>query len=172
MQLPESTLVGMETGISERSAAWGRRAVLAVLAVLVLAGGLGLLGVHTTTDTATEGDWQLSVQHAVVARAGLDVPWVVTVRHPGGFGKTVTIAVTADYFDIYETQGFEPQPSSEVRDGDTRYLTFDTAPGDTFRVSYDAYVQPSSQQGRDATVSVMDQGVAVASVHISTHLLP
>jgi hypothetical protein len=39
-------------------------------------------------------------------------------------------------------------------------------------VAYDAYVQPASQQGKNATVSVIDQGAPVASVHISTHLLP
>ncbi len=57
-------------------------------------------------------------------------------------------------------------------DADTLYLTFDTPPGDTFTVSCDAYIRPASQQGRDATVAVLDHGVAVASVHIHTHLLP
>lgn len=172
MDLPESTLVGLETGTRERSAAWGRRVVLAVMTAMVLAGATGLLGVRSATSTADDGTWHLSVEHPTVARAGLDVPWQATVQHSGGFGKTLTLAVTGDYFDIYETQGFHPDPSSTTRDGDTLYLTFDTPPGDIFTVSYDAYIQPASQQGRDATVAVLEHGAAVASVHISTHLLP
>ena len=172
-RLPESTLVGLETGERELSAAWGRRVVLAAMSALVLAGALGLLGVRTETSTATDGTWHLSVEHASVARAGLDVPWQATVVHPGGFGKTLTLAVTGDYFDIYETQGFHPEPSATTRDAHTLYLTFDTPPsGDVFTVAYDAYIQPASQQGRDATVAVLDHGATVASVHIDTHLLP
>jgi hypothetical protein len=172
MPLPDSTLVGLETGAQERPSTWGRRVVLALLSVLVLAGAAGLLGVRTETTSAGAGVWHLGVEHATVARAGLDVPWNVTVEHAGGFGKTITLAVTADYLDIYETQGFHPEPSSSVRDADTLYLTFDSPPGDTFTLAYDAYIQPASQQGRDATVSVIDRGVPVASVHITTHLLP
>ena len=122
MKLPESTLVGLETGTRERSAAWGRRVVLAAMTAMVLAGAGGLLGVRSATSSATDGTWHLSVEHATVARAGLDVPWQATVQHSGGFGKTLTLAVTGDYLDIYETQGFHPDPSSSTRDGDTLYL--------------------------------------------------
>lgn len=173
VSLPGTTMVGLETGAQDRTAAWGRRVVLAGMAALVLAGAVGLLGVRTGTSTADNGTWHLSVEYASIARAGLDVPWQATVVHPGGFGKTLTLAVTGDYFDIYETQGFHPEPSAATRDAHTLYLTFDTPPsGDVFTVSYDAYIQPASQQGRDATVSVLDHGATVASAHIDTHLLP
>lgn len=108
-----------------------------------------------------------------MARAGLDVPFAVTVSHAGGFAKTLTIAVTGAYFDIYETQGFTPEPSSEVRDGETLYLTFDSPPGDTFRFSYDAYIQPSSQQGRSGEVSLLSgDGSRLVTVPFRTRLLP
>lgn len=166
-------MTGLDTGRQERGALWVRRAGLCVLLAFVLAGVTGLLGVRTGTSTASGNGYDLSVTYASVARAGLDVPWQVTVSHPGGFGKEVVLAVTGDYFDIYETQGFTPDPSSGVRDADTLYLTFDAPDGDVLRVSYDAYIQPSAQVGREATVSVVDADLRpLTSVDIDTHLVP
>ena len=171
--MPDATLSGIESRREGTIAAWGRRGVLAVLLVFVLAGGGGLLGVRTATGTAEGAGYALRVDHARVARAGLDVPWQVSVTREGGFEKTITLAVTGDYFDIYETQGFTPDPSTSRRDADTLYLTFDSPPGDTFTVSYDAYIQPSSQRGRAASVSVVDAALEpVVTVDIDTVLLP
>jgi len=171
--MPDSTLTGLESHQQEQTAIWGRRAFLGVLLVVVLAGALGLLGVRTSTATDAGGGYELAVDHATVARAGLDVPLQVTVTHEGGFDKTLTLAVTGDYFDMYETQGFTPEPSAAVRDASTLYLTFDAPEGDTFVVDYDAYIQPSSQRGEGATVSLVDADLQpLASVDIDTFLLP
>jgi hypothetical protein len=153
-------------------ALWARRAMLVVLAAAVLAALLGLLGVHTSTATASGGGYTMSLRYPAVARAGLDIEWQVTVRHPGGFGKEVTLGVTGDYFDIFETQGFHPEPSAETRDGRTLYLTFDAPPGDTLVVYYDAYIQPASQQGKSARVAVLDHGRPAAWIDYRTRLLP
>ena len=60
-----------------------------------------------------------------------------------------------------------------MRDATTLYLTFDAPDGDVFTVDYDAYIQPSSQVGRDATVSVVDSELRpLVSVAIDTRLLP
>jgi len=64
-----------------------------------------------------------------MARAGLDTPWQVTVTRPGGLGKQVTLAITGDYFTIFETQGFHPEPADETRNAHTLYLTFTAPPG-------------------------------------------
>ena len=173
MRIPDSTLTGFESPRQERLALGGRRSILALLLVIVLAGISGLLGVRSSTATDEGGGYELSVDHASIARAGLDVPWQVTVTHEGGFEKTITLAVTGNYFDVYETQGFTPEPSSSIRDAETLYLTFDAPQNDTFTVDYDAYIQPSSQRGRAATVSVVDADLRpLASVDIDTHLLP
>ena len=171
--MPDSTLTGFETHRDEPTAVWGRRAVLTLLLVIVLAGVSGLLGVRTSTSNHVRGGYTLNVDHASISRAGLDVPWEVTVTREGGFEKTITLAVTGDYFDIYETQGFTPEPSAAVRDADTLYLTFDAPAGDTFTVDYDAYIQPASQRGASATVSVVDADLQpVVSVDLDTWLLP
>lgn len=151
---------------------WARRLMLGVLALVVLADLVGLLGVHTSSATTTRDGYRLSLRYPDIARAGLDVQWQVTVSHPGGFGKEVVLAVTGDYFDIFETQGFHPQPSAETRDGHTLYLTFDAPPGDTLVVYYDAYIQPASQQGKSARVAVLDHGTPAAWIDYRTRLVP
>jgi hypothetical protein len=166
------TIDGLETRGQGALAIWSRRGYLTLLLVVVAAGVDGLLGVRTVTDSADEAAWSVTFTHAGVARAGLDVPWRVTVHHDGGFGKELTLAVTADYFDIYEEQGFRPEPAESTRDGDTLFLTFTAPLGDTFVLDYDAYVQPSAQRGRAGTLSVMDDGARVATVDFDTRLLP
>ncbi|HET6938266.1 MAG TPA: hypothetical protein VFI19_06665 [Nocardioides sp.] len=171
--MPATTLEGLETRRQDIAGAWWRRVFMTVLAVVIAAGLAGLLGVREATAEASENGWSLRLQYAATARAGLDVPFIVTVRHAGGLGKQVSLALTGDHLDIYETQGFHPEPSDETRDGATLYLTFDAPPdGDTLVVSYDAYIQPAAQRGRDATLGVMDAGRQVAVVDVRTRLLP
>ncbi len=99
-----------------RPTGW-RRILVGLLVLIVGAGATGLLGVHSTTGTGSGDGYEVTVEYAAVARAGLDVPWQVQVRRAGGFGGPVTLAVTADYFDIYEEQGLDPQPTAESSDG-------------------------------------------------------
>jgi hypothetical protein len=170
---PDSTLEGVETRPAGRHGVWSRRVVLVALTLFVGAGLLGVLGVRTATTTRSVDGYTLTLEHATVARAGLDVPFAVTVSHEGGFDDMITLAVTGDYFDIYETQGFNPEPSKQVRDADTLYLTFDAPQGDVFRFAYDAYIQPSSQQGRSGEVSLLTStGAEHITIAFRTRLLP
>jgi len=145
---------------------------MCLLAVVVLAGAAGLLGVRTATARTSSGGYDLTVHYPLLARAGLDVPWSVRVHHVGGFTQPITIGVSASYFDIFETQGFHPNPSKETATPTTVYLTFDPPPGDTFKLSYDAYIQPAAQLGRHATVSVSIQQTELAHVRYATWLVP
>ncbi|MDN4162974.1 hypothetical protein [Nocardioides abyssi] len=174
MALPETLegINGTDDGPHQRGGLWSRRAVIALLALVVAAGLAGVLGVRTTTSEGTTGDWHLEVLHPQVARAGLDAPWEVRVRHDGGFGPEVEIAVTGAYFDIFETQGFHPEPTEATRDGETLHLTFAAPDTDELVVRYDAYIQPASQQGASGEVSVLERGAPVVSVPIRTRLLP
>ena len=94
----------------------------------------------------------LTLRYPSVARAGLDTPWQVTVTHPGGFGKQLTLASPATTSTSSRPRASIPNPADETRDADTLYLTFTAPPGDTFVVDFDAYIQPASQQGRSATL--------------------
>jgi hypothetical protein len=168
---PNSTLEGITT--PGPAGQWFGRVALLVLAVVVVAGGTGWLGVKTFTAEGSGDGYALRLDYPRIARAGLDIEWRATVTHEGGFpGDTVTLAITGDYFDIYETQGFFPDPSSTTRSADTLYLTFDAPEGDTLVVDYDAYIQPSSQVGNDGVLAVMDDGSRVAQLSFSTWLAP
>lgn len=171
MQVPRSTLQDV-SGPSSRLAVWGRRVFLLMMLAIVVLGLSGLLGVRDDTVSSADGGYSISLTYPRVARAGLDVPFQVTVTRPGGFDGQVTLAVTGDYFDIFESQGISPQPSDETQDGSLHYLTFSKPPGDTLVVSWDVYVQPSSQRGRGGTVSVMQGGRPVTSADFRTTLLP
>lgn len=172
MDTPTSTLHDIESGCEDRGATWVRRSFLLLLTVFVAAGLLGVLGVRTTVVRDEGSGFDLALRYASTARAGSDVPWEVTLTHAGGFDGDVTLAVTGDYFDIYETQGFHPAPAEETRDGHILYLTFTAPAGDTLVVAYDAYIQPASQVGRGGVLSVLDQGAVAASVDFDTFLLP
>jgi hypothetical protein len=166
----KSTLADLEG--TRTAALWGRRAALAGIAVLLVAGLVGVLGVHTSTAAAERGGWRLSVEYPAVARAGLDVRWRVHVQHPGGFGKTLTLAVSSSWWEIFESQGFFPEPDGMRRDGDTTYLDFDDPPGDTFVLDADTYVQPAAQVGRTARLGVIDGDQEVVDVGWTTRLVP
>ena len=166
---------GVPLADSKHAAAiWVRRGALSALALVVAAGLSSYLGVHTSTASAHHDQWGLTLKYPQVARPGLDIQWQATVTHPGGLGEEVTLAISGDYFNIYETQGFHPQPSDETRDGRMLYLTFTAPPGDTFVVDFDTYVQPASQSGASATLAVVDPKTlsALTSLHFRTHLMP
>lgn len=142
------------------------------MTLVVLAGATGLLGVHSGSVTATNGDWSLSITYPRTARAGLDVPWRADVHHTGGLPKTVTLAVSSDYFEMFETQGFYPDASSATNDGQFVDFQFTTPPGDDLVVEYDAYIQPAAQFGKSATVEVLVDGIVQVSTSLHTILVP
>lgn len=168
-----STTADLQENGSTR-ALFGRRLILTAVLLLVVFDLGGVLGVRTDTVSESEGGYTLRLDYPATGRAGLDVRWRVHVSHEGGFDKELTLAVTGDYFDIFETQGFFPEPSEQVRDGETLYLTFDAPESDTFTVDYDAYIQPASQVGRDAHLAVVDDvaGPELVSVDYETRLVP
>jgi hypothetical protein len=168
----DSTLRDLRSMEDERSGVLGRRIAIALLTLVVVAGATGWLGVRSWTARAEGSGYELTLTYPRVARSGLDVAWNLRLEHPGGFDGPFTIAVSADYFDIFEFQGMYPSPSDETADANFVYLTFAPPEGDVFTVSLDTYVQPSSQIGRDAVVKAIVNGSTVAQVSYSTWLVP
>jgi hypothetical protein len=149
-----------------------RRLGIAVLLVVVLAGATGYLGVHRSSESIRTGGWTLTLTYPQVARAGLDVPWRVAVHSAASLPPTLTLAVSANYFRMFETQGFFPTPSAVTDNGTFVYLTFTTQPGHDFLVDYDAYIQPAQQIGTSGTVQLIVHGVVEAQQSFRTWLLP
>ncbi|WP_432570653.1 hypothetical protein [Kineococcus sp. SYSU DK005] len=151
-----------------------RRLAVVLLLLVVVAGAAGLFGVHSATARATGGGYALELTYPRTARAGLDAPWQLRVRaeRPGGFGDSVVVAVTADYFDVWEQQGWIPAAAGETTDGEWYLMTFDPPPGDEFELTFDGYLQPGSQLGRDGRVALVVDGRRVVETAFSTWLAP
>lgn len=146
---------------------------ISVLLVVVVLGAVGVFGVHSRTTSRTANGYTLTVTYPQSARAGLDVPLRVDVHHPGGISDDPTLAISTDYFRMFETQGTYPDPSDATNDGLFVYLTFTKPPGgEDFLVDFDVYIQPGSQLGKSATVKLMIQGHEVARTAIRTWLVP
>lgn len=153
-----------------------RRAGTTLLAVVVLAGALGLLGDRVDSVESQVDGHTLQVEYAEVARAGRNVPLEVTVSHPEGLGDQVVLALDARYFEVFETQAWFPEPSAQARDSDWLYLTFDTpqgpAPVTTFRAGYDAYLQPTSALRATGWAALVLDGERSEPLEFRTTLIP
>jgi len=168
----DSTLRDVRPASAGPTRRWPRRFGIAVLTALVVAGALGVFGVHSSTVSTSSDGYTLTVTYPRVARAGLDVPWRASVHHPGGLPKSFTIAISTDYFRMFETQGFYPNADSMTNDGRFVYFTFMNPQGADFVLDYDAYIQPASQLGKSATVEVIVGNEVVARTSVHTWLVP
>ena len=150
-----------------------RRAFLAVLFLFLAAGALGLLGVRTTSVSATAEGYELEVKYASVTRPGLATPWVVSVKHAGGFEGPITLATSAKYFDLFDENGLDPEPTSSTTSGDLLVWEFDPPEGDTLEVSFDARIEPAVQlkSMKARTVLIIDER-RVTQVDYRTMVLP
>jgi len=170
---PDLTVSDVLDARPNRRGQLGRRIALSVMALIVIVAATGLLGVKAGTARATGSGYSLTVTYPHVARAGLDVPWNLRLTHPGGFDGDIVVAISANYYDIFEFQGMHPEPSDETSDGRFVYLTFSPPKsGDVFTTSLDTYVQPASQVGRNVQTSVLIDGQTVAHVSYKTWLVP
>ncbi len=149
-----------------------QRTGVVVLFVLVVAAAFGVFGVHSRTTSTHGGGYGLSVTYPQTARAGLDVPWRAHVHRAGGFDSAITLAVSTDYWRMFETQGFFPDADSATNDGHFVYFTFQKPQGTDFVLDYDAYIQPAAQLGKSATVKLIVHGRVVAETTLHTWLVP
>jgi hypothetical protein len=170
----DSTVAGIG---QQRKAPIASRAVNVLLLAICVAGLVGILGGRTATTTATNHDYRLTLEYPHTIRPALDAYWKQTVIHQGGFHGLVTIAVTASYFDLFETQGFNPAPAASTSDGKFIYLKFTPRiHSDKLTVRYDSYLQPyvppTSLLANHATVALVDNGKQLAALHYTTWVLP
>lgn len=151
-----------------------RRVFTAVLVVFLVLGAFNLYGVRTG-DVAASGDgYRMSVHYAKVSRPGLATPWAVTIRADGGFDGPVTLATTSAFFDLYDENGLDPDPSAATTDGDRVIWEFEPPPsGDVMVVSFDARIEPAVQfKWVDATTQLIVDDVVVAFVDYRIFVMP
>lgn len=153
-----------------------RRVFVVALTLFLLAGLAGVFGVKSSAVSATGGGYELKVTYAKWARPGLAVPWTVEVTRTGGFDdKTVTVTTSSAYFNLFDENGLDPDPSSVTTEGDLIMWEFDAPKkGDTLTIDFDARVSPAVQDlwPPYAETAVVENGDAVVSVKYRTRVWP
>jgi hypothetical protein len=149
------------------------RRLFMVLLFGVLAIGLsGWLGVRSATATANGGGYELTVTYGKVSRPGLATPWSLEIHHPGGFDGPVTVSTNTKYLDLFDENGFDPEPSKTTATPDEVIWEFEPPDGDTLGVSLDARIEPGAQWGRTGETSVLVDDKPVATARYKTWILP
>jgi hypothetical protein len=170
------TLAGLEPSARDGArGVWLRRLFLVLLAAVVVIGLLGMLGVRSRTvvTTSADGRVELRVHYAHVARAGLGVPFTITVRRAGGFTGDVRLAVSSSYLDLFDRNAIDPEPASSTATGEDLIWVFTRPPGDSLEVSIDVQVQAGRHWGRPGTISVLDdERRPIVSATFKTWLSP
>jgi hypothetical protein len=167
-----TTDVPVDPGAGAR-AVWLRRAFLALLVLIVAAGAADLLGVRSrTVSSAGEGGISLSVHYPQVARAGLAVPFEITVQSRKPFRGEVVLAMSRSYLDLFDRSGIDPQPTSETGDDQVLVWHFQPPRGRTLVVSLDMQVQGGRHFGKSGFVAVRRSGRDLARTTFTTYLAP
>jgi hypothetical protein len=147
-------------------------ALIVCFALVVVLALVGLLGVESATTTTRLADGtEVELHYARITRPGLASPWAVTVRRPGGFDGPIIVRSTSAYFDLFDENGLDPDAAAATQDGEMVIWEFDPPPGETFRLSFDARIEPGAQWGRDATTEIEVDG-DVATLTYRTWVLP
>lgn len=152
--------------------AWLRRAGTLLLAAIVIAGALSIFGVSESTVSASGGGYALTVEYADVSRPGLETPWKVRVEKPGGFDGPVTLRTTSEYLELFDLNGFSPEPDATRRDDQYSIMEFARPAGEVFQFSLDARLSPATQSSQSAVTALIDDGQVVAEVAYKTRVMP
>ncbi|MBA2313068.1 MAG: hypothetical protein H0V97_09760, partial [Actinobacteria bacterium] len=62
----------------------------------------------------------------------------------------MTVATTLDYFELFDENGLDPDPSAATVSGELLVWTFDPPEGETLTVALDARLGPAVQSGSTA----------------------
>ena len=159
-----------------------RRALYAVTSALLSAlmllgitdtvGWTSAYGVSSAVIEVSSGGRTLRVRYPEVTRPALASPFDITVVDPGGFDEPVTLRINRRFFQLWDENGWYPDPSSERSEGEWIELEFDPPSGEELRVSLDARIEPAIQSGRAGEVTLMDGDDAVVTARFDVAVRP
>ena len=158
--------------VVSRRARAARRLFMTVLVAFLAYGMIGGLGVRARSTTVEGGGYRLTVTYGHVSRPGLATPWSIEIHRPGGFDGPVTVSSTTHYFDMFDENGFDPEPSKVTANPEEVIWEFEPPAGDTLAVSLDARIEPGVQWGRTGKTSVLVDGQPVATATYKTWVTP
>ncbi|HSK06432.1 MAG TPA: hypothetical protein VK990_02845 [Acidimicrobiia bacterium] len=157
---------------------WERRfhaASTTLVALIVLAAALGLLGVRTGTVASSGDDFVLEVTHTEMSRAGLATPWSAEISTTDGspLPETVTVGLTTSYLAMFDLNGLSPTPASSSATGEWTWWEFEVPPEQgSHHIELDARLEPAVQWARSGSVVLEVAGERRASVDFTTWVMP
>lgn len=153
---------------------WRRHTGIGVLALIVVAAGLDLLGPRTGDTAAATKGYALTLEYPQIARAGEPAPLHLTVDSDAGFGDVVQVRFCDTWFDHLDFQSWYPNPSAETALPGSVVYEFDPPPtGTVLEISLDARIAPGQLGGRDGCeVSLLVDDEPVVSAAFTTWRVP
>ena len=157
-----------------RRGRWSRIAGIGVLALIIAAAGLGLLGPRTGDTSVEAAGYTLALSYPQIARAGEPAPLHVSVDSDADFGDVVQLSFCDAWFDHLDFQSWYPNPSAETSLPGSVVYEFDPPPsGTVLEISLDARIAPGQLGGRDTCeVSVLVDDEPVVSAAFTTWRIP
>ena len=157
---------------------WERRfhvASISLVAAIVLAAAVGLLGVRTGVVESSGDGYVLQVVHTEVSRAGLATPWSAEVSTADGSSLpgTVTVGLTTSYLAMLDLNGLSPTPSSTYSTGQWTWWVFEVPPGrSSLHIELDVRLEPAVQWARSGSAALEIADDRKASVDFTTWVMP
>lgn len=146
------------------------------VSVFLLLGAFGAYGVRHGEVTASGGGFELSVRYPTITRPGLASVWSVEVQRTDGapLEGPVVLATNADYFDLFDENGLDPDPAAAMSDGENLVWDFEPAEGaTTITIGFDARIEPGVQlTSKSGTTTVLVDGAPAVSVTYRTRVMP
>lgn len=149
-----------------------RRVAVLTIAVVVVLGLTGFLGVRTQKLATASGDVRAELTYPHVARPGLAVAWRVLVVSETGFHEPVTITIGGSYLDAFDQNGMTPMPDRIERDDHEVRFVFEAPPGASLELSVDMRLEPAVQWRQRGTTRVEIGAREVASWSYTTWVVP
>jgi hypothetical protein len=156
---------------ASRRSLWWRRALLGVLTLFMIAALAQQFGMRTDTIHATSGDLSVTIRYADRARGALASPFSIDIERPGGFATQIEVRTTQRYLEIFDDNGFEPDPAQVTTEGGYVVWTFDPPPGDTLEIILDARIEPGVF-GRERGTTIVSVGGDEVTLEYTTWVAP
>ena len=152
---------------------WIRRVVIVLVAVVVVLGLFGQLGVRKGHLSQTTGSISADVTYPSVARPGLAVPFRVAVTglDPSS-GHTIEIELSTTYADSFDFNNLTPQPETIDRTPTALTYEFLVDAAAEFEMAFDTRVEPAVQSKRSADLTVTVDDQQIADFEFTTRIAP
>jgi hypothetical protein len=149
---------------------------IAIVVVVVALALSGVLGVRTSSAESTGRGISLRVEHGSVVRPGLAAPLSIELRFDEVLDadRTVEVSIDDSYLDLFDENGWRPEPSAQRVTADGRLVLEVTVPsGEPATVlSFDARIGPAVEAGRHRATIEAASGGERTSVDVTTLVLP